>query len=99
MIYPVTVTMPDGTSHARAKVFATLDHTAVYVWPDGTPEPAVLVEADAPPERGRQSRTWTLATEGGVVQLVQGCGGCNPSRLRRWQPTPGAAVRTDVSTG
>lgn len=91
--------MPDGSTVAKAKVFGTLRRTDVYVWPDGTPAPTLLVTASRAPERHRRANTWTLTLDDGqTVEMYQGCGGCNPGRLRRWEPSPGA-VRTDVTAG
>lgn len=94
MLYPVVMTLPDGSTLGRVKVFGSTEGTRVYDAPD-----SLVVTSSSLPVRGRKARHFTLQLDdGGEASLVQGVCACGDhSPLRRWQPGPYGGHRVEVS--
>lgn len=91
-VYPVTVTLPDGTEHRKVRLIQHADGPArFYAWDPAANTATVVFESADPLEqtgRNRQGRqTWAL----GDAVVVELCKPCNAGRspLSRWMPPDG----------
>lgn len=97
-IYPVVVTLPDGTQRTGCKVQVLVDQsTDVWVWNRETHAAEILVHTPARPVEaagtGRTQR-WTLDVDGASYSLERNsrdCGCGHP--MKRFRPPTDGAVR------
>lgn len=84
--FPVAVTMPDGTVHRPAKVYAHQGQTDIYVWDRDARDAALVATLTGEPESSG-FRQWIVAVEAPEPVRIAATGGCGCGHpLKRWSP-------------
>lgn len=83
-VYPVTLTLPDGTAHQKAK--ARIDGAGVTVWVRDDATRTGTVVYSSPDVVEESPRRWVSGDV--VVAKEAGCG-CSGGWFKRWRPPAG----------